>query len=119
MLPPGSSIIAAQECDLIHHRGLCNCAVGIGSAGGGSGSKVANSHERDNGPATGIFEFVPERAVGRCLEFGAEDRTPSFTEWLTCCPREAHVPPFTQRKCSVPDRGFLSEFRCMPIYILG
>jgi len=64
-LPPGSSIIAAQECDLIHHRGLCNCAVGIGSAGGGSGSKVTNSHERDNGPATGIFEFIPECAVGR------------------------------------------------------
>ena len=41
------------------------CAVGIGSAVGGPGPEAAGSHEREDGPATGIFEFIPERAAGK------------------------------------------------------
>jgi len=62
-------------------EGTVTCAVGIGSAGGGPGPEAAGSHEREDGPATGIFEFIPERAAGK-YDFVRGKRRD--TEWLTC-----------------------------------
>lgn len=46
---------------------------GVWSSGGSSGTTGAwaKSREREDGPATGVVEFDPKRAAGKCRELGA------------------------------------------------
>ena len=46
----------------------------VWSSGGGCSGATgawAKSREREDGPATGVVEFDPERAAGKCRELGA------------------------------------------------
>jgi hypothetical protein len=47
---------------------------GVRSRSGGCSGATgawAKSREREDGPATGVVEFDPERAAGKCRELGA------------------------------------------------
>jgi len=114
---PGSSIIAAQERDLIPPPwALQLCCRNWICWGQLRFPRSLTVHERDNGPATGIFEFVPERAAVRCLEFGAEDRTPSFTEWFRATQGKLTCHHLLSENASFRIEGFIV---CPYISILG
>ena len=62
----GDGVRAGESCS-----GDGKWGVGLSSGCSGATGAWAKSREREDGPATGVVEFDPKRAAGKCRELGA------------------------------------------------